>query len=412
MTQMTKRMRWIVLGFLLALSIINFIDRQTLSVLAPHLRQQFHLSNTDYGRIVAAFSFGMMAAEFPMGMLMDRLGARFGLAFAVAWWSLATAAHAVGNSVMSFGLFRFWMGTGETGTFSGSLKGDYALVSERRADVRGGSREQRDHARINDCAAAGGGDQLFLWLEDGVSAARVVGDRVGYRMAFDISRFGAGGARGGKPVGKEAAPRTRDLLAEARRTWALMLCRFLVGPVVQFYWYWLPNYLVSARGMTLVAVGALTVGLPYLSGDEGSQTGGWTADGLLKRGMTIQKARGISMVTGGVLCLGSLAVVAAPSIPLALMTISIVMFGHTFLSASMFAAIGDMFPESAVGRVTGLTGISGGLGGILFPLLTGYLVDRYSYGPAFLFVALMPLAGAAALFGIAPKLRPWSTTQR
>ncbi len=122
MSQMTKRMRWIVLGFLLALSIINFIDRQTLSVLAPHLRQLFHLSNTDYGRIVAAFSFGMMAAEFPMGMLMDRLGARFGLAFAVMWWSLATAAHAVGNSARSFGLFRFWMGTGETGTFSGSLK--------------------------------------------------------------------------------------------------------------------------------------------------------------------------------------------------------------------------------------------------------------------------------------------------
>lgn len=104
MTQMTKRIRWIVLGFLLALSIINFIDRQTLSVLAPQLRQQFHLSNTDYGRIVAAFSFGMMAAEFPMGMLMDRLGARFGLAFAVACWSLATAEHAVGNSARSFGL--------------------------------------------------------------------------------------------------------------------------------------------------------------------------------------------------------------------------------------------------------------------------------------------------------------------
>ncbi len=81
---------------------------------------------------------------------------------------------------------------------------------------------------------------------------------------------------------KAAAPRTLDLL-RARQAWALMLCRFLVGPVVQFYWYWLPNYLVSARGMTLVAVGALTW-LPYLAGDAGSLSGGWTADGLLKRG--------------------------------------------------------------------------------------------------------------------------------
>jgi ACS family hexuronate transporter-like MFS transporter len=409
MTQMTKRMRWIVLGFLLALSIINFIDRQTLSVLAPHLRQVFHLSNTDYGRIVAAFSFGMMAAEFPMGMLMDRLGARFGLAFAVAWWSVATAAHAVGNSMGSFALFRFWMGTGETGTFSGSLK----------VITRWFPKDERTFA----VGVVNSGTMIGSMIAPPLVVA--ISYFFGWKMAFLLPatlgivwaigwrstyRVSAKEERAVDATDTEPVPRTRDLL-RARQAWALMLCRFLVGPVVQFYWYWLPNYLVSARGMTLVAVGALAW-LPYLAGDVGSLTGGWTADGLLKRGMTVPKARGISMVIGGTLCLGSLAVVAAPSIALALTAISIVMFGHTYLSASMFAAIGDMFPESAVGRVTGLTGISGGLGGILFPLLTGYVVDRYSYGPAFFLAALMPLAGAAALFGLAPGLRPWSPRQR
>ena len=122
MTQISRRGRRVLLGFLLALTIINFIDRQTLSVLAPRLKDLFHLSNTDYGWIVAAFQFGMMAAEFPMGILMDRMGARFGLAFAVVWWSIATAAHALGGSVRTFALFRFWMGTGETANFSGGLK--------------------------------------------------------------------------------------------------------------------------------------------------------------------------------------------------------------------------------------------------------------------------------------------------
>ena len=201
-------------------------------------------------------------------------------------------------------------------------------------------------------------------------------------------------------------PRTSDLL-RARQTWALMLCRFLVGPVIQFYWYWLPDYLVTERGMTLAAVGAFSW-LPFLAGDAGSLMGGWTADTLLKHGMAVSRARGVSMFAGAVLCLGSLAVVVAPSIPLALATISIVMFGHTFLSASMFASIGDMFPDSATGRVTGLSGLSGGLGGILFPLLTGYLVDHYSFAPAFVVAALLPLAGVAALFGLAPGLRPLS----
>jgi ACS family hexuronate transporter-like MFS transporter len=75
---------------------------------------------------------------------------------------------------------------------------------------------------------------------------------------------------------------------------------------------------------------------------------------------------------------------------------------------SLYSSIGDMFPESAVGRVTGMTGVAGGLGGILFPLLTGYVVDHYSYAPAFLLAALMPMAGAVALFGLAPGLRRWS----
>lgn len=402
---MTKRWRWSLLGFLFALSVINFIDRQTLSVLAPQLRSQFHLSNTDYGAIVAAFQFGMMAAEFPMGMLMDRWGTRFGLAFAVAWWSIATAAHAVGSSMRSFALFRFWMGTGETATFSGSVK----------VITRWFPKNERTFA----VGVVNGGTMIGSMVAPPLIVA--ISHFFGWRMAFllpatlgivwvigwrSFYKASAQEERSVETAAGEPIPATRDLL-RARQTWALMLCRFMVGPVIQFYWYWLPNYLVSARGMTLVAVGALTW-LPFLAGDAGSLTGGWTADGLLKRGMPVSSARGISMLLGGLLCLGSLTVVAAPSIPLALLAISIVMFGHTFLSASMFASIGDMFPAAAAGRVTGLTGIAGGLGGILFPLLTGYVVDHYSYAPAFVVAALLPLAGAAALFTLAPGLRPWS----
>jgi ACS family hexuronate transporter-like MFS transporter len=86
--------------------------------------------------------------------------------------------------------------------------------------------------------------------------------------------------------------------------------------------------------------------------------------------------------------------------------ISIVLFGHTFYSANMFASISDLLPAAAAGRVTGLTGLSGGLGGILFPLATGCLVDHYSYAPAFAIAAVLPLAGMCALFWLAPRLTP------
>src|ERR1700691_1314987 len=114
--------RWLVLWLLLLITIINFIDRQTVSVLAPVIRASLHLSNAQYGRIVAAFQFGMMTGEFPMGWLMDRWGVRFGLLGAVLWWSAATGSQVLTRSGLQLGITRFWMGTGECGNYSGGMK--------------------------------------------------------------------------------------------------------------------------------------------------------------------------------------------------------------------------------------------------------------------------------------------------
>lgn len=178
---------------------------------------------------------------------------------------------------------------------------------------------------------------------------------------------------------------------------------------MQFYWYWMPDYLFSARNMSLLAIGAFSW-LPYLMGDVGSVAGGWFARRLLASGCSVFRTRLITIGAGAAFCLGSLAVTIAPNAAWALAVIGIVLFGATFFSANMFAVVGDLFPESASGRITGLTGFSGGVGGILFPLLTGYLVDHYSYAPAFVVAALLPLAGGAALFLLAPGLRPFTVT--
>ena len=121
--------RWITLTLLFTITVINFIDRQTVSILAPLLRQMLHLSNEQYGRIVASFQFGMMTGEFPMGWLMDRWGVRFGLAGAVLWWSIATGTQSFCRSGMQLGATRFWMGTGESGNYSGGIKTIFRIFS-------------------------------------------------------------------------------------------------------------------------------------------------------------------------------------------------------------------------------------------------------------------------------------------
>jgi ACS family hexuronate transporter-like MFS transporter len=245
---------------------------------------------------------------------------------------------------------------------------------------------------------------LIVWLQH----------RFGWQMAFVIPAV-AGGlwVMFWRAVYREpptlAAGTAREKvnareLLRYRQTWAVMLIRMLAGPVVQFYWYWTPDYLYSQRGMSLAAIGAFAW-IPFLMGDLGNIMGGWIAGLLLRRNWSVPATRWATLLFGALCCLASLAVVGVPTAAWALAVISIVLFGHAFLSANFFAVITDMFPERAVGRVTGLTGVAGGFGGLLFPLITGILVDKVSWTPVFVLAAFMPLLALLALLVLAPGMR-------
>lgn len=391
--------RWLVLALLFLITVINFVDRQSLSVVAPVLRDQLRLSNEDYGFIVACFSLGMMSGEFPMGWLMDRKGVRFGLGFAVVWWSIANCLHAFGSTKLHFAALRFWLGTGECGNYSGGVKviSQWFPVRERAFAIgvfNGGS-------MIGSIIAL----PLVGWLllRFGWPTAFLVPGLMGFvwvALWIRLYRDPPAATATGEPL--EHEPESRELLRYPQ-TWAIMICRMLVGPVVQFYIFWMPEYLYRARGMSLKSI-SFFGWLPFLFGDLGSMAGGAVAGLLISRGLRTAHSRAITMGAGAACCLASLAVVLAPNASLALAWICLVLFGHTFLSANMFAAISDMFPKSAVGRVTALTGISQGLTGMLFQYSTGAIVDRFSFVPVFALAALMPALGCILLFVLSRNL--------
>jgi ACS family hexuronate transporter-like MFS transporter len=395
---MSGRARWWVLGLLLLATIINFVDRQALSLVAPVLRDELALSNTQYGTIVSAFMLGMLVGELPMGWLMDRIGPRRGLALAVLSWSLANAAHAVARTAAQFAAFRFWLGTGECGNYSGGVK----VVAQHFPPA------QRAFA----IGVFNGGSTLGSIIAPPLLLALTMS--FGWRWAFLVpSALGLvwvavwlGTYRSPPaPLEPEAGPppSTSELLRR-RQTWALMLCRALVGPVVQLYIFWMPEYLFRARGLGLREIAAFAW-IPYVFGDAGSMAGGAVSGLLMKRGVSLARARAATLLAGAALCLCSAAVAAAPTASLAIAGICVVLFGHYFLSANMFAAVSDMFPASAAARVTALTGIAGGLSGMAFPALTGVLVDHVSYTPVLLLASAMPLAGALALVALSDRFR-------
>jgi MFS transporter, ACS family, hexuronate transporter len=394
----SKGRPWVILCLLFLLTVIMFIARQALSVMAPVLRTVFHLSNEAYGRIVSALGFGMMTGEFPVGALMDRLGSRLGLTTAIAWWSTATGSFALAGSGLSLGLSQFWKGTGECGAYSGGVKTVTRLF------------EKKD--RTLAIGIFNGGSVIGATLA--VPVIVYLLQHYGFRVAFLVpslagfiwiplwwSIYG----REPKFTTEAALPSISfPQMLQKSSSWAVMLCRFFIGPVMQFYWYWTPNYLYSARHMTMSEIGLLAW-IPFLMGDVGGIAGGWAAGILLRRGFTVRNTRRILMYGSATFCLFSFALPYVKGIGPALTLLCITIAADNFLSAHMFAAVTDLFPDHQVGRATGLTGIAGGLSGMLFPLLTGILVDKISYAPVFVFVGLMPLAGTVALFAVGRKYR-------
>ena len=412
MPSIWRQVRWQVLALLFFVTVINFVHRQTLSVVAPILRDEFHLSNTDYSGIVSAFMFGMMVGEFPVGWLMDRIGVRAGFSFSVIWWSLAAGLHAIARSALQFSAFRFWMGTGECGNFSGGMKvvSEWFPARERALAVGVFNAGSMIGSLITPPLI------VYLTLHFGWRVAFVGPSLLGfiwvifwrrvYRPLAEhpkITRAEVDYIRAGQPERETIAPRNRVLLSHVQG-WGLILCRFLVGPVIQFYWFWMPEYLYRSRHLSLAAIG-LFAWIPYLFGDIGSIGGGWAAGVMIRRGYSLQTARLTIMWIGAVCCAMSIGVAQAASAAAAIAFICLVMFGHTWLSANMFAAISDIYPEGAVGRMTALTGIAGGISGVLFPRLTGVLVDKFSYTPVFLIAAFMPAAGVLCLGLMARKFQ-------
>lgn len=408
MPPLYRQVRWWILALLFCVTILNFVDRQALAVLGNDITKEFNLSNTAFGTIGSVFRAGMMVGEFPMGMLMDRAGVRFGLAFAVLWWSFGSGLHAIATSVRQFWIFRFWLGTGECGNYSGGNKivASWFPVRERAFAI----------GVFNSASMLGAFIAAYLIIP--------IREAYGWRMGFLVpSALGLVWAAAwwliyrqpkdhpllteaerqhiasdqetafSQELGDEAPPTNAQLL-RLPQTWGLMLCRFWVGAVVDFYLLWMPKYFHDVRGLS-VKESAYFNSVTFIFGDIGSIGGGIAAAWLLKKGLEVKSARRSTLLFGAALCLLSFVVPLTGSVPMAIAMISMVLLGHTFLSANMFASISDVFPNAAVARVTGLTGVANGVSGLIFPIVTGAIVDRFSYLPVFFMAGVMPLVGVS-----------------
>ena len=382
---MRTNTKWTVLGFAFLATVINYLDRQTLSVMAPLLLERFHISAEAYSEIIFAFMLAYTVMNGVSGRLLDRLGSKLGYALTIAWWSGAEILHAFTAGALSLATFRFLLGFGEAGNYPAGVK----LIAEWFPS------EERSLASgiFNSGASIGAilAPPLLAWI--------VL--RLGWRTAFII--IGLLGFfwlaawiifyRTPQMVAQETKRLPLRTLVRSRFLWQFTLSKVFSDPVWYFYTFWFPQYLKVVHGFSLRRIGE-TAWIPFFTAAIGNLAGGGLFKILLLWGWPNATTRRVAVLVFSALMVPAVFVGAVHSPAECIALISIATFGYSGALANLLAIPGDVFPTGAVASVWGFASMGSGFGAMIFSLVTGWLVDRYSFEPVFVLFGILPAVSA------------------
>jgi ACS family hexuronate transporter-like MFS transporter len=404
-----KHLRWYIGGLLFLSTVINYIDRQTLSVLGPYLKAEYHWTNTDFAMVLIAFRIAYAIGQTLAGRAIDRLGTRAGLSLSVLWYSIAAMATSLAGGLRSFAVFRFALGLGEAGNWPGATK----TVSEWFP-----RRESGWAVALFDSGSSIGG-ALAPWivltiyhafgswrpaflLTGMLGLVWLIGFRALYQRPEDHPRLLPEEREyilADRPAATAAAHAGRALpygtLLRLRQTWGYILSKSFTDPVWFFITDWLAIYLV-AKGFKLEE-SLIGFWVPFLAADLGNFFGGGLSSHLITRGWRVGTARKAIAVIGtaGMMCLA--ATVWTDSFAMIVGCFALATFAYAAFSTIILNLPADLFPSPSVASVSGMGGTGAGLGTIGAIYLTGWVADRYSFEPILLGASALPLVALGAI---------------
>ncbi len=395
------RSRWIVVALLFVVALVNYFDRQSLSVVAPRFQAELHLSDAGYGHVVSLFLLASAFAYAVSGFVADSLGTRRSMALFVGWWSIAESVTAFASSTFQLGIARFALGLGEPGLWVAAPKAVGEVFDKRRRGLAIGIYTM----------GATVGAVLAIPTIAAITA------HLPWRSIFLID--GAAGLlwlpfwlifyRDQKIAPETLAPPpdTRAVIREVlsrSKTWRLLIARGITDPVWYFYLFWFPKYLQSARHLTLQQM-AHTGWIVYLAAGIGTLVGGLVSGLLIRRGMDAALAyRNTMLLTAIVIPISPLAALV-PGALLAIAIASVIALAHMSWLVNLTSTLVELFPANQVGKAAGLVAAGSGFGGMVSSEIIAYFVTHQGYTPVFWIMAVLhPIA--IALLWTAFKDKP------
>jgi ACS family hexuronate transporter-like MFS transporter len=438
--------RWVICALLFFATSINYMDRQILSLLKETLDREIGWTNEQFGWVNAAFQLAYALGLLVFGWFIDRFGTKIGYAVSIAAWSLAAMGHAFVGTFRGFIFARIGLGLGEGGNFPSAIKA-VALWFPKKERALATSIFNAG-ANVGAIIAPAvipwlgstdsawgwkafclrhGWDRTLPWLGHtwGWQAAFVAAGMVGllwlflwgplYNVPEKIRHLNAVELQHIRSDADEPSGQTKMpwlSLLGYRQAWSFIIAKFLTDPVWWFFLIWLPDYFKKTRGLDIKHSWVHIVTI-YTIVTVLSIFGGWITGFLAKSGWTVTRARKTGMFVFA-LCVLPILIVTQVGDWTAVALIGLAGAAHQAWSANLFTTVSDMFPKRAVASVVGIGGMAGSIGGFLFPIFAGRMLDHFKamdnitagYATLFGICAVAYLVAFGLNHALAPKFEP------
>ena len=398
-----RNMRWWIVGVLFCGSLVNYLDRVALSIVAPQIRTEFGLTSSDYALILNCFMVAYALSYGFGGKFADWIGTRASFYITVVWWSIAASLHSLSRGLVSLAVYRFLLGLGEAGYFPSGIR----AISEWFHPRDRGKAIGILLMGLSLGALLGPPVIAALTLKFGWRAMFLLTGALGFTLLIpwtilyrrpEAHPWVTPGERdylvevAAVPTGAEDRIPVRDFL-RYRAVWTVIAARVLLDSTNYFFLFWMPDYLVRQRGFSMEMIGGL-LWIPYLWSDVGMIAGGWTSSSLIRRGWSVGFARKVCML-GFVLLLPLGILVNTVSSPAwIIVLLSVALFGFAGIAVNIQTVATDLAPSHSVGTLYGIAGFAGSVGAVFWQTLIGFLADRQEFATVFALVGFLPVASA------------------
>lgn len=413
--------RWVVCSLLFFATTINYLDRQVLGYLKPTLELEFGWTESDYSYIVMAFTACYAFGLLLFGRIIDKIGSKLGYTVSITVWSIAAILHGLVKTTLGFGMVRALLGLGESGNFPSAVKTVVSWFPKKERALATGFFDSGSNIGavlapvIIPWILGFYGWQAAFLITGAIGFLWLIAWRIFYEVPEKHQRLKAAELDYIRSDDRDRGEKGENVnwikLFGMKQTWSFIIGKFFTDPIWYFFMYWLPSYFSSIFQLDLKKPSAPLI-IIYTAATIGAIGGGYLSSRLIKKGWLVYKARKLALLVSALAVFPIIAARYTDNMWVVVVLLCLAIAGNAAWSANIFTVVSDMMPSKAVSSVIGIGGMAGAIGGVLFPLGVGAILDYYKsinnmtagYNILFIFCGLSFLIAWGLIHWVTPKM--------